>query len=141
MGATRSRNAAQETRWGTWALVVSMGVEKQEPKDANGFFKENEGLVTVLRTRERKQSKMMTVMFRGDTYYPFGAWHLQPFLPGESPNPCFLTKGGAPCLPEKLKEPDLISSSSWRPLFRCVTYLHQSDAPTWDSESQRVTRT
>lgn len=65
MGVSRSRNAAQERHWGTWAPAVAMGMEKQEPKDANRFFfffKENGNLVTVLRTTQRKQSKM-TKMF------------------------------------------------------------------------------
>lgn len=111
MGAARSGNAAQEMRWGTWALAVAMGIEKQEPKDANGFFKENEDLVAVLRTTQRKQSKM-TAMFRLDTYYPFGCLASTPLSAWrESPAPSFLMRGRASCLLEKLKEPGLLSAS------------------------------
>lgn len=101
-------------------------------------FKENGNLVTVLRTTQRKQSKM-TEMFEETLIILLGAWHLHPFLPGE--NPWFLMESRAPCLLEKLKEPDLLSASPWQPLFRCVTCHHQSDAPSRDLETQRVTRT
>lgn len=81
-------------------------------------------------------------MFGVNTYYPFGCL-ASTALPtwGESPNACFLMKDRAPRLLEKLREPGLISSPSWQPPIRRVTYLHQSEAPTWASGTQRVTRT
>lgn len=94
--------------------------------------------MTVLRTMEGKQSKM-TVMFRVVTY-PFGCFASKPIsIWGESIT-CFLMEGRALCLLEKLKEPELLFASPWQPLFNCVTYLHQSETPTWDFEIWTILR-
>ena len=75
-------------------LAVAMEMEKQEPADANGFFKEKEDQVTVLGMTERNQSKMM-VMFTVD---PLSFWVLSIYTPvylGGSPQPVLLDESRA----------------------------------------------